>query len=226
MTYLRYSLKQYNDNLKKFSSFIDDYSLSYFNKINASNTSNSNRNYLSADDLISILNKCSLNATHLDSKIFKNLIELLNNTFSMNGTHVISNNETSKTNSAYDNLDRLIKSYVNSTSSLIEIDYYDNCLQTVLFGYFSLFSEQFSTIYENNSPLRQILADRNAIVNKTLVSLLQASGHFNVSQNEKQFLKIPLRNIEDIVKRYQKTKASYFNSSLKLCDAQPPILCN
>ena len=200
-----YSLKQYNDNLKKFAALIAD--------LSHNNTSNTTNAHLSIDHLVIELIKCNI------TNEINSLIRLLKNTSSLTG------NEMDKSKH-YDNLELLLNNFINKNSTNKE-----KCIETILIAYFYIFSEQFSQYFEKNPILRKILADRNDIVNKTLSSFIKINTNnsfveFNVSTlADQHFLKIPLRNLEPLYKRYQQ-QSKFYNKTLKLCNEQPPILCN
>ena len=198
--------------------------LSYFSNdpANATNhtisvvTSKNEKQEYSADTLIAELNKCNL--IDVNTTIYTSLIEAINDTVDLKTNH-------------YNKLELLLKSYLNKMNSShdVSLSFRDEkCVQSLLFGFYFIFNEQFSEFYEKNSKLRQILAEKND--DQTLQSFIKSYAYTSVGSNSSEQLakqKHSLKTLDQIFKHYQKTnmKASYFNSSIKLCDSQPPILC-
>jgi hypothetical protein len=105
-----YSLKQYNDNLKKFSSLMND--LSYFtNEINdtlSNSTSNFEYKYqeeYSAESLVTQLTKCNLiESIETNTLIYTSLINVINDT---------STDQQNMKINYYNKLELLLKNYLN-----------------------------------------------------------------------------------------------------------------
>jgi len=228
-----YSLKQYNDNLKKFSTLMNDISFfsNDFNDTLSNHTSNFEYKYqeeYSVDSLITQLTKCDVieSIENTNASIYTSLINVINDTFTDQQNLKID---------YYNKLELLLKSYLNRMNSTDLFNdmtlrvKHEKCVQTVLSGFYFIFNEQFSEFYEKNSKLRQILANKKD--NKTLQAFIKSAAHITSESNTSAALigqKHSLKTLDQIFKHYQQTnlKKNYFNSSIKLCDSQPPILCN
>jgi hypothetical protein len=200
-----YSLKQYNDNLKKFSNLMNE--LNYFSI--SSNLTTTNTSLDSVDDLLNDLTICNNNNNNLS----QHLIQLIKNETSItNNNHQTAVNNENKAikTTYYDNLELLFKDFlknINSTNSTSQHEY--KCIHNVLLAFYYLFNEQFSEFYENNFQLRQILLNRTEFLKSNIHSINNSYLLSNI--------KVPIR---DLKKKFDS------RSTDNLCDAQPPILCN
>lgn len=208
-----YSLKQYNDNLKKFSNLMNE--LNYFSSSNLTTTTNTSN---SVDDLLNDLAICNNNLS-------QHLIQLIQSETSItnNQTAVSNENKAIKT-TYYDNLELLLKDFlknINSTNSTSSSQHEYKCIHNVLLAFYYLFNEQFSEFYENNFQLRQILLNRTEFFNQTFRSFLKSNIHSINNSYLLSNIKVPIRDLK------KKFDSNYIlRSTDNLCDAQPPILCN
>lgn len=222
-----YALKQYNDNLKRFSGFIDGISLSFV----SDNSSLIDVIFYDNKNLTDRLNQC------------ENFTNTLLNSF--------NSQNTDKPNMIYGTLAKHIKSSETNSNSAIDTDFFTNeiniilkhslkritllqgqlrdantkalqksCLNAITAGLLSLFSQQYARFVESQPKLGSLLLDRYDLVNKTLTKF-----HWDKSIDSESgyFLKTPLRNMRDFFQRYKKAQMKS-TSNQTLCDPQPPDL--
>lgn len=223
-----YALKQSNDNLKRFSGFIDDMSLSF---VSDNNSFQIDANLYDNKNMTDRLNQC------------ENFTNTLLNSF--------NSQNTDKPNMIYGILAKHIKSSETNSNSAIDTDFFTNeiniilkhslkritllqgqlkdtntkalqksCLNAITVGLFSLFSQQYTRFVESQPKLGSLLLDRYDLVNKTLTKF-----HWDKSNDSESgyFLKMPLRNMRDFYQRYMKAQMKS-TSNQTLCGPQPPDL--
>jgi hypothetical protein len=242
------ALKQYNDNLKRFSNFMDDIEIT--NSTNYINDEFTNQT-TSVDEilnqLINDLNDCKDSTktflAKTNSELFKvddlNLIytNLTNSLLDLNKT--TSDVQTNDLNTSL--IHSIFKKHLhlynltNDNVNLKELHLKQaKCLQSIIYGLFYYFNNRFTNIIEANSFGSEMR--KNYFFNDFIASTHNSNINNNNNNNNKseidykfKFLKTPLRNMNDFIKKYELRSSFNYNEYFReqnLCDPVPPILCN
>ncbi len=247
-----YAMKQYNENLKRFSSFIDDYS--FFHTASDSNNSQKSTgiNQLTSHEiLIDQLNFCErftnqhlsllekpphLSITATNTSLLPHLIYklLADSLLSLkNITDIPKQEQSSYMEKFTDKLNVVLKT---SLSRISELKGYfsDNppaksthkkCMNSITVSLFSLFSEQYTSFFESEPKFRELLVDRYRLINMTLSQFSSGRKDRPNTENESLVFKMPLRNMKDLYSAYR-SKQFMLASNGSMCSEQPPKLCN
>lgn len=241
-----YAIKQYNENLKRFAVFIDGITFTDYSGF-ALNLDNSNQadwspkinSFMNHDTLISILNQCEkftdqhliINSNNGQSsvQIYKHLVDSLNQS---NSTNIHKTSENIKEFS--DVLNNILESSLKNIAFL-ETSFKDSpsmqsiqrtCMKSITLSLFNLFSEEYTNYFETEPELRELLVDRYSSINNTLSQFIKSdtSSDIKVPRND-YFLKMPLRNMNDLYKRYKMSQNKFNTTNQTMCSEQPPNLC-
>lgn len=220
-----YAMKQYNDNLKRFTGFIDDVSFS-----SQTNTNNNTDIIYSPEQRLAHLKQCEdftnkkLNLllhtennkenNKIESKPLKLIYKVLADSLkAAEGPSSIDALSTEINVALKISLKKIniLQSQLNDTVSL---QMQKDCLNSMTHGLFSLFSQQYTKFFEREPKLRDLLVDRYTLINNTLAK-------FN---SHNYVLKMPLRNMNELYAKYKQNQRQFNTNSSQLCDPQPPNL--
>ena len=239
------ALKQYNDNLKRFGNFMDDIQIN--NSTNYINIDSINNETTRVDEilnqLINDLNDCKdLTKNLLSTRQYDSFkLDELNLVYTNLTNSLLDLNETSNSDVQLNSLNTsLIHSIFKKHLDLYNLTNYDvnlkelhlkhgKCLQSIIYGLFYYFNNRFTNIFETNfgSEMKR---------NNILYDFLESTNSSNINLYENntlkdykfKFLKKPLRNMNDFIKKYELRSSFSYNEyfrEVNLCDPVPPILC-
>ena len=228
----RYAINQYNENIKKFSSYIDSngdifdkevysgggdhlslthelYSCEHF--INAHSLSTNKPNATSP--------KASSNSSR-PIEIFSVLARFLNASHAAMLDNVerqfLANSLNPLLNTSLTRLDS-IRFNSNETELNARLT---GCMQRMVLGLFFIFNEQYTRLFESDSKFRALLVDKYELINETLAK-------FN-ADNASYFLRMPLRDMNRFYEHYKQMQSRvdyYYRPNRTMCHSQPPLLC-
>lgn len=226
-----YALKQYNDNLKRFSSFLNDTALLNDSSIDTHlfNFENLTVHLVQCESFThNLLNTFKPNTEYNNSEqtlIYQVLAENLKRSELNNASTIDPHLFTNQINVALKlSLKKvtLLQAFLNKDANTAAIAYQKNCLNAMTVGLFNLFSQQYTRLFEARPEFRSLLLDRYDLVNRTLTRFNLGRGSGGTGSGF--FLKMPLRDMKDFYERYKFAQMRP-KSNQTLCDPQPPNLC-
>lgn len=203
---LMFNLSELKVKLIQVDSFVDNLNSIYFNLINELKSTESPLLSISSGDLFT-------NTSNL--QLFKKHLELYNHTLEK---------EKSQVNKL---------TVFNETSEKEKLELLSvrqgKCLQTVIYSLFYYFNKKYSSLFQNNLVNRKHLNqlnvndfNSNSIEKNSITSLTSTKSN---RSTQFKFLKMPLRNMNDYLSKYEQMMSySVNNLKKKLCDPIPPVL--
>jgi hypothetical protein len=203
-----YALKMLDENLKKFSSFMDE---NFY-----SNETDANRSLgvSDANEQKKRVARFALDRNQLEKSLIDDL-STCNSTYALDLVRYLRHNESLTL--LVENLNELVLNWrANDSTQQKQQDETDNasshCMQLTIDALFFIFNQKYSQLVEAN-----VLAgvnNKNELVNKA----------FNESNTSAHYLAPSLRNMEAFLLKYKKSFVK-FNPNVKVCNPQPPVLC-
>lgn len=237
-------MKNYDNNLKKFSRIIDDYysPLNYIapelqldspNVSSSSNSHDSSSPLTIAASFVADLKQTCSSSSYVDQHIYAQTLAYLSDLSNPNN----NKNDDLTDNRLVTDLDSL-RSLLNmslaiagtsSPNMTTSIDNNNNnnnprqkCLRVLLDALYFIFSQQYSKLFKAVG----FRFDSNArLVNETILDLIENAR--SKQPNETVMLMPALRDMRVFFDKYRRSISSGGkNSELRFCDPLPPYLCN
>lgn len=207
-----YALKRLDENLKKFSHFMDTGGTQVYFSFNETAYNNINNN-----------------GTTETTSLLNDLIAC-NSSYSINLVNYLKHNES--LGDLVNSLNDLVVHFAqgrptNGThvaTSLHGVD--DQCARLIIDTFFVIFNRKYSQLFEKSNVYLKHL-NKYELVNEALLSASSGNEHQNKTNtfNDTQPALAPsLRNIENFLIKYKKSY-NKFDPKVKLCNPQPPVLC-
>lgn len=244
-----YALKNYDNNLKKFSQIIDDYysPLNYISPAELNITTSSlDRDTISVSFLADLKLTCqslstsngllNIGSLFISSSSSSSSSSTFSDIYSQTLAYLtdLSDNSNKKNNNDLDNLNLdslhsllnmslIVSSQHSSNISNTEDDSKQKCWRVLLDALYFIFSQHYSRLF---TAIGIRLSDTGGLVNRTILDLVESEKHQQRQTNTSVMIMPTLRDMRVFFDKYRRSKNVYSNSELKLCDPQPPILCN
>ncbi len=245
-----YAIKKYNENLKRFSGFLHDYSNlnTASNSDSVENSDEFNKFLNSHESLINQLNFCEqftnqqlilleeplvlasniLNKTlsNMPHLVYKHLADSLMSIQKM--TNIPKNKQSSYMNKFSEDLNSVLNSSLSRIHSLYSRfnesvkSTNKKCISSITASLFNLFSKQYTNFYE--AEFRQLIVNKYQLINKTLSRFKLVNNKISNTESESLVLKLPLRNLNELYETYKK-KQERIAINASMCPEQPPNLC-